>query len=122
MKNLLRKTSVRVSLVIFAAFWTLLAVLFYASYRAAFAHLEANKPTEMQNRFELQMFYAPLNLQTGEEFSAADLNEYFGELGYDFSENQTAGSFSATKNSVRFFPRSNVFPNGEIQFEKNRVS
>lgn len=121
MKNFLRKTSVRVSLVIFAAFWTLLAVLFYASYGAAIAHLEANKPTEMQNRFELQMFYAPLNLQTGEEFSAANLTEYFRELGYDFLENQTAGSFSATKNSVRFFPRSNVFPNGEIQFEKNRV-
>ena len=120
-KNFFRKTSVRVSLTIFAALWSLFAVLFYASYKAASAHLQANKPTEMQNRFELQMFYAPLILQTGEEFSAQDLTEYFGELGYDFSGNQTAGSFSATKNSVRFFPRSNVFASGEIQFEKNRV-
>ena len=120
-KNLLRKKSVRFALLGLSVFWSLFVVLFYSALQAAFAHLQTNKPSEMQNRSELQMFYAPLSLLTGEEFSAQDLNDYFAELGYDFTENHSSGNYFVTKNSVRFVPRSNAFPNGEIQFEKGRV-
>lgn len=113
--------SVRLTLAIFAAAWAIFAVIFYASYQAAFAHLQANKPTELQNRSELRVFYAPLNLRVGEEFSAADLNDYFDELGYDISENETSGSYSTAKNSVKFFSRSNIFASGEIAFKNNRI-
>ena len=119
--NFFRKTSVRVSLAIFAALWLIFAAIFYASYQAASVHLQANKPTEMQNRSELQMFYAPLFLRVGEDFSAADLRDYFGELGYDFLENSTSGSYFLIKNSVKFVPRSDAFLSGEILFEKNLV-
>ncbi len=119
--NFFRKTSVRVSLAVFAILWSLFAVLFYASYKAASAHLQANKPNEMQNRSELEVFYAPLSLRVGEEFSLPDLTDYFNESGYDFSENETPGSYSIKQNSVKFAARSNAFASGEILFEKNRV-
>ncbi len=121
LKNFLRKTSVRVSLAIFAALWLIFTALFYASYQAAHTHLQANRPDELNNRSELQMFYAPLDLRVGEEFSTDDLQNYFGELGYDLAENQSAGSWFAAKNSVKFVPRSEMFSGGEIVFEKNRV-
>lgn len=120
-KKFLRKTSVRVSLTIFAALWLVFAALFYASYQAAHTHLQANRPDELNNRSEMQMFYAPLNLRVGEDFSAEDLQNYFSELSYNLSENQTAGSWFAAKNSVKFAPRSEMYSGGEIVFEKNRV-
>ena len=64
-KNLLRKKSVRFALLGLSVFWSLFVVLFYSALQAAFAHLQTNKPSEMQNRSELQMFYAPLSLLTG---------------------------------------------------------
>jgi membrane peptidoglycan carboxypeptidase len=119
--NFFRKNSVRISLAIFSALWFLFAVLFYTFHQAAAAHLQANKPAEMQNRSELEVFYAPLNLHTGEEFSAQNLTDYCNELGYVFSENQTSGSYFINRNSIKFVSRTNVFQNGEIFFEKDRI-
>jgi penicillin-binding protein 1A len=119
--DFVRKPSVRLSLAIFAVFWTLFAVISYTSYKAAFAHLQANNPTQMQNRSELQVFYAPLVLRIGEGFSAQNLAEYFNELGYDVSENNTVGSYANSKRSVKFVSRSSTFKGGEITFESNHV-
>ncbi|HEY0428571.1 MAG TPA: transglycosylase domain-containing protein [Pyrinomonadaceae bacterium] len=119
--KIFRKTSARAFLINFAVFWTLFAGLFYASYRAAFVHLQANNPGEMQNRSELEVFYAPLTLRVGEEFSEQDLTDYFNQAGYDLSESQSAGSYSFNKNSVKFVSRSDAFASGEIVFEKKGV-
>lgn len=94
-------------------------MIFYTSFHAAYAHLEANNPTQMQNRSELQVFYAPLILRTGEGFSAHNLTEYFDELGYDVSDRETPGSYAISKRSVKFIPRSANFPSGEMTFDRN---
>lgn len=119
--NFFRRPFVRIAFALLAALWLIFGGLFYAAYRAAYAHLEANNPTEMQNRSELQMFYAPLNLKPGEEFSAGDLQSYFAELGYVLSPNETPGSFYADQNSVKFVSRSEGFQSSEIVFEKTHV-
>lgn len=120
-KNFFRQTSVRISLTIFAGLWLLFAVLFYSAYQAAFTHLQANNPTQMQNRSELQVFFAPLVLRVGEEFSLQDLTNYFDELGYENSANETSGSFFFGKNSINFVPRTKFFSVGEIVWEKKRL-
>lgn len=120
-KNFFRKTSVKTGLAILAVLWLLFIALFYASYQAAFAYLQVNKPNEMQNRSELQVFYAPLSLPVGDEFSLQELEAYFTELGYDLSETEAPGTYSAGKSSIKFFPRSKAYSSGEIFWEKNRV-
>ncbi len=120
-KNFLRRKAVRISLAVLSFFWLLFAAVFYAGYKAADAHLQTNNPTELQNRSELRVFYAPLEVRVGEEFSAEDLTAYFDELGYDRSGGENAGSYTAEKNSVGFFPRSEAFAAAEIVFEKKRI-
>lgn len=120
-KNFFRLTSVRISLTVLAVFWLLFAALFYTAYQAAYTHLQANNPTEMQNRSELEVFYAPLVLRIGEEFSQQDLTSYFDELSYETSANLTPGSYFTVKSSINFTPRSKTFPAGEIVWERDRI-
>ncbi len=120
-KSFFRKTSVRTPMAILSFVWLLLSILFYAGYRTAYAHLQTNKPTELQNRSELKVFYAPLEVSVGDQFSPEDLTAYLDELGYDRIENAAHGSYAKTKSSVRFFPRSDIFVSAEIHFAKNRI-
>ncbi|MCY7376626.1 MAG: penicillin-binding protein [Pyrinomonadaceae bacterium] len=120
-KNILGKKSVRFSLIGLAIFWSLFLALFYSAFQSAFAHLQANNPQNLQNRSELQVFYAPLELHTGEEFPLAELTAYFDELAYENRPDSTPGSYFVGKTSVTFVPRSKVFQAGLISFNKNRV-
>lgn len=120
-KKFFRRISVRISFTFLAVLWLLLTILFYSAYQSAFAHLKANNPTKMQNRSELEVFYAPLVLRVSEEFLQQDLISYFEELGYENSADGISGSYYAVKNLINFTPRSGMFPAGEIVFEKNHI-
>lgn len=120
-KNLLHKKAVGFSLLVWAALWLCFAVIFYASYQTAYAHLQANDPRKLNNRSELIVTYNSLSLRIGEEFSQPDLTDYFSELGYDYRSDETPGSFFVEKNTVKFFPRSKAFQSGRIQIIKNRL-
>lgn len=122
LKKFIAKKSVRVSLAIFAVLWLFSAVIFYIFYQAAFTHLQANDPRIMQNRSEVEVKYAPLKIEVGEEFSMSELTDYFVELGYENRADATVGSFWTEKNTISFVPRSNAFSSAFLTFDKNRIS
>lgn len=119
-KQRLQTGPVRLCLLFFAGLWTVFAVIFYASYLAAYAHLQTNDPRIMQNRSELLVFFAPLVVNVGEEFSAADLTAYLDELGYENRPDAVAGSYAVDKNSVSFVPRSAIFKAASLTFKKKQ--
>ena len=79
-KNFFAKKSVRISLVILAAFWALAAIIFYLFYQAAYAHLLNNDPRIMQNRSEVAVNYAPLKIAVGDELALTELTDYLIEV------------------------------------------
>jgi penicillin-binding protein 1B len=121
-KNFFAKKSVRLSLIILGIFWTLATVIFYIFYQAAYQHLLANDPRIMQNRSELAVYYAPLELNVGEELSLKDLNDYLIELGYENRPDEVLGSYFVEAKTLKLFPRSTVFQPAVLTFEKNRLT
>jgi membrane peptidoglycan carboxypeptidase len=120
-KNTFRNNSVRIIFTVLAIFWTIFTFVFYAFYQSAATHLQNNDPRIMQNRSELEVFYSPLTLHRGDNFSQTDLTDYFTELGYASTEDKTGGSYVISKNSTKFVSRSALFATGEVLFESKRI-
>lgn len=107
---------------ILAVAWLLLALLFYASYEAAYRHLETNPPTELQNRSELQVYFAPVTISAADRLTPRELTEYLDALGYDRAAADVPGSYSVRDKAVAFSPRLQTFLPAKIAFSGNSVS